>query len=71
MTRLGTILMVEDSERDAELTLEALAEKLSGGSLQPLLSNLVRTKRVSAADLRELLDLVESQGKKPKTKDRG
>src|SRR5262249_4755042 len=40
--------------------LEALAEKLSGGSLQPLLSNLVRTKRVSAEELRELLKLVES-----------
>src|SRR5438876_12434880 len=51
--------------------LEALAEKLSGGALQPLLSNLVRTKRVSAAELRELLDLVESQAKKPKKKDRG
>ena len=46
--------------------LEALAEKLSGGSLQPLLSNLVRTKRVTAEELRELLNLVE--GMEPKAK---
>src|SRR5436309_56935 len=31
--------------------LGALAEKLSGGSLQPLLSNLVRSRRVSAGEL--------------------
>jgi predicted transcriptional regulator len=50
--------------------LEALAEKLSGGSLQPLLSNLVRTKRVSAEELRELLNLVEVREPKPKKKGR-
>jgi predicted transcriptional regulator len=48
--------------------LEALAEKLSGGSLQPLLSNLVRTRRVTADELRELLALVEGQGPKPRPK---
>jgi predicted transcriptional regulator len=40
--------------------LEALVEKMCGGSLQPLLSNLVRVKRLSPAELRELLALVDS-----------
>jgi predicted transcriptional regulator len=39
--------------------LEALADKTSGGSLQALLTNLVRAKRVSADELRGLLELVE------------
>src|SRR5439155_26075281 len=39
--------------------LEVLAEKTSGGSLQALLTNLVRAQRVSAEELRGLLDLVE------------
>jgi hypothetical protein len=38
--------------------------------LQPLLSNLVRTKRVSAEELRELLNLVEAREPKPKKKGR-
>jgi predicted transcriptional regulator len=49
--------------------LEALAEKLSGGSLQPLLSNLVRTRRVTADELRELLALVQREGGKRKPKE--
>jgi predicted transcriptional regulator len=39
--------------------LEELLEKRCGGSLQPLLSNLVRVKRISAEELRELAALVE------------
>jgi BlaI family penicillinase repressor len=39
--------------------LEALVEKMCGGSLQPLLSNLVRTRRLTPAELRDLLALVE------------
>jgi BlaI family transcriptional regulator, penicillinase repressor len=39
--------------------LEALAEKTSGGSLRALLTNLVRAKRVTADELRGLLDLIE------------
>jgi predicted transcriptional regulator len=38
---------------------EALVEKLCNGSLQTLLTNLVKVKRVSADELRELLALVE------------
>lgn len=39
--------------------LEVLVEKMCGGSLQPLLTNLVRVKRLSTEELRELLQLVE------------
>jgi predicted transcriptional regulator len=48
--------------------LETILEKMCGGSLQPLLSNLVRTRRLSAAELRELLDLVESLTPRAKPK---
>lgn len=61
-------------ERDAALgrQLEALLDKMCGGSLQPLLTNLVRVKRVTADELRELLALVEELERKKKPKrDRG
>jgi BlaI family penicillinase repressor len=40
--------------------LQDLAEKLCGGSLTPLLTNLVRVKRLSAREHQELLALLES-----------
>jgi predicted transcriptional regulator len=43
-----------------------VAEKLCGGSLTPLLLNLVRTKPLSQEELRELQDLVAELAKKPK-----
>ena len=39
--------------------LESLVDKMCGGSLQPLLTNLVRVKRLSTDELRDLLALVE------------
>jgi predicted transcriptional regulator len=39
--------------------LENLVEKLCGGSLHPLLSNLIRTRRLTPAELRDLLALVD------------
>jgi predicted transcriptional regulator len=39
--------------------LEAVAEKLCGGSLTPLLTNLVRSKRLSAKERRELRALMD------------
>lgn len=39
--------------------LEVLLDKLCGGSLQPLLSNLVRSRRLSADELRDLLALLD------------
>jgi BlaI family penicillinase repressor len=51
--------------------LEALVAKMCGGSLQPLLCNLVRVKRLTPAELRELLALVDSlDGKAKPKKDR-
>ncbi len=48
--------------------LQQTADKLAGGSLQPLLTHLVRTGRLSAEDrqsLRSLLDDLQQEGKKP------
>jgi predicted transcriptional regulator len=48
-------------DRDAVIgqQLEALVDKMCGGSLQPLLTNLIRARRLKAGELRELLDLVD------------
>jgi predicted transcriptional regulator len=48
--------------------LEELVEKRCGGSLQPLLTNLVRVKRLTADELRELLVLVEDLERQKKSK---
>jgi predicted transcriptional regulator len=65
----GVYLFRAALDREAVLgqQLETLVERMCGGSLQPLLSTLVKSKRLSAEELRELLALVEkeSQPKKP------
>src|SRR5271156_806486 len=38
--------------------LQDMAEKLCGGSLTPLLTHLVRTRRLSEGERRELLNLI-------------
>jgi predicted transcriptional regulator len=46
--------------------LRDMAERLCGGSLTPLLTNLVRTRRLSARErqeLRALIDQLDSKGK--------
>jgi predicted transcriptional regulator len=48
--------------------LETLVDKMYGGSLQPLLINLVRVKKLTAQELRDLLDLVDSLDRKGKNK---
>ena len=40
--------------------LEVLLDKLCGGSLQPLLSNLMRNRRLTADELRDLLALIDN-----------
>jgi BlaI family penicillinase repressor len=49
--------------------LEAMAEKLCGGSLTPLLTHLVKAERLSPRDLDELRELIErlDRRKSPKT----
>jgi BlaI family penicillinase repressor len=56
-------------DREAVLgqQLETLAERMCGGSLQPLLSTLVRSKRLTAEELRELLALVEKESRPKKS----
>jgi predicted transcriptional regulator len=60
----GVYLFRAVADREALLgrQFEALVDRMCGGSLQPLLSHLVRSKRISPEDLRSLLDLVDGQG---------
>ena len=57
-------------DRDAVLgqQLETLVNKMCGGSLQPLLTNLVRAKHLKPAELRELLELVDRLDTRSKSK---
>jgi BlaI family transcriptional regulator, penicillinase repressor len=48
--------------------LQDMAEKLCGGSLTPLLTHLVRTKRLTARERQELRDLIEQNDPKGKGK---
>lgn len=41
--------------------LETLAERLTGGSIAPLLSNLIDRKRLSRAELRRLRELLDGR----------
>jgi BlaI family penicillinase repressor len=47
--------------------LEALVQKMYGGSLQLLLSNLMRVQRLTPDELRELLALVDTLDNPPKS----
>jgi predicted transcriptional regulator len=57
---------VVDREQLLSQQLDALVEKMCGGSLQPLLTNLIRGRRLSGEELRELAALVESLDSKSK-----
>jgi predicted transcriptional regulator len=49
--------------------LDLLLERVSGGSVVPLVTHLVRDRRLSAAEIAELKELIsqaERQGRKPK-----
>ena len=66
----GTLAFRAVVQREEALgrQIEALLHKMGGGSLQPLLTSLVRGQRVSADQLRELLALVEDLERKKKAK---
>lgn len=49
--------------------LRDMAEQLCGGSLTPLLTHLVRTKRLSARERQELRALIDEHERKGKAKD--
>ena len=65
----GVYLFRAAVDREAVLgqQLETLVERMCGGSLQPLLSTLVKSKRLSAEELRELLQLVEQESRPKKS----
>ena len=48
--------------------LQDVAEKLCGGSLTPLLMNLVRAKGLTGAELLELQDLLKELAQQPRRK---
>lgn len=56
-------------DREAVLgqQLEALVERVCGGSLRPLLSTLVKSKRLTAEELRGLLEIVEKESRSKKS----
>jgi len=66
----GVYLFETTASRDDVVgrQLEALVNKMYGGSLQPLLLNLVRVKRLTAQELRDLLALVDSLDRKGKNR---
>ena len=57
-------------ERDVVVgeQFESLVQRLGSSSLQPLLTNLIREGRLTAEELRELRDLVDSLAPKPRRK---
>jgi predicted transcriptional regulator len=64
----GVYLFRAALDREAVLgqQLQTLVERMCGGSLQPLLSTLVKSQRLSAEELRQLLDLVEKESRPKK-----
>lgn len=57
-----------DREELGGRQLRAVAEKLCGGSLTPLLTHLVRTKRLTAEERHSLRALIEELDQKPRPK---
>lgn len=47
--------------------LRDVAEKLCGGSLTPLLTHLVKTRRLSDQERQELRDLIDEQDQQPES----
>jgi BlaI family penicillinase repressor len=66
----GVYLFRARLDREAVLgqQLETLVKRMCGGSLQPLLSTLVKSRKLTADELRELLEMVERESRKKKPK---
>ncbi len=66
----GVYLFEATASRDDVVgrQLEALVDKVYGGSLQPLLINLVQLKRLTAQELRDLLAVVDGLDRKGKNR---
>jgi predicted transcriptional regulator len=63
-----TFLAIIDREQLIGKRLQDMAEKLCGGSLTPLLTHLVRTRRLNARERQELRALIDELDDKGKTK---
>jgi predicted transcriptional regulator len=63
-----TFAATVDRETLISRRLRDMADKLCGGSLTPLLMNLVRSERLTAAQLQELQDLVRELSRQGKRK---
>jgi predicted transcriptional regulator len=46
-------------EEYASSQIESLADRLTGGSIAPLLTHLIEQKRLSRAEIRRLRDLLD------------
>ncbi len=59
-----TFVAAVDREQLISRRLRDVAEKLCGGSLTPLLMNLVRSRPLTAEELRELQELIDTASAK-------
>jgi predicted transcriptional regulator len=69
--RRGGVYLFEASVQRDDIIgreLTALVDKMGGGSLQPLLTNLVRARGITADELRDLLKLVDELDARKKSK---
>jgi predicted transcriptional regulator len=67
---LLTFQATTDREQLISRRLLEVADKLCGGSLTPLLMNLVRAKPLTATELQELQDLIKQLSRQTKGKDK-
>ncbi len=69
-SRSGPLTFRAAIDRDELISrrLQAMADKLCDGSLTPLLTNLIRAKQLSAQELQELRDLIDTLKDQTKTK---
>ena len=59
------LFVAKISRRDyASSQLESLADKLTGGSLAPLITHLIEQKKISPAEIRKLRSLLGAKTKK-------
>ena len=67
-THAHTIAAVTSREELVGHRLRAMAEKLCGGMMAPLLTHLVKAEALTADERRELRALIEEQDRKTKSK---
>jgi predicted transcriptional regulator len=68
--RVQTFHASIDRDELIGMRLQAMAEKLCGGSLTPLLTHHVRAERLSAAERQALRDLIEELDERTKRREK-